>query len=101
MNAPTYMFEASSKPSLPWHEVPLIRATDASVKGYGWLVDDHNGFEIEITRWPQQGWRPIDDGTGDEGGSVEGTFICDWKGDVLSGPRRCARGPPHSAARPA
>ena len=61
MSAPEYIFEASTKPSLPWHEVPLIRATDTSVKGYGCLVDDPESFEIEIVRWPQQGWRPIDE----------------------------------------
>lgn len=92
MSAPEYIFEASSKPSLPWHEVPLIRATDETLKGYGCLVGDPGGFEIEITRWPQQGWRPIDDGTGDEGGWVEGTFRCDWKGDVLFGRNEAVRG---------
>ena len=85
MNQPQYLFEARSKPSLPWHEVPLIRATQGSVKGYGSLVHDPAKFDIAITRWPQQGWRPIDQGTGDEGGFVEGTFCCDWKGDVLYG----------------
>ena len=44
MSAPEYIFEASSKPSLPWHEVPLIRATEESVKGYGCLVDDPDAF---------------------------------------------------------
>lgn len=92
MNAPEYIFEASSKPSLPWHEVPLIRATDESLKGYGCLVDDPDTFEIEITRWPQQGWRPIDENTGDEGGSVEGIFLCDWKGDVLYGENEAVSG---------
>ena len=92
MNQPQYIFEASSKPSLPWHEVPLILATDESVKGYGCLVDDAEGFEIEITRWPQQGWRPIDEGTGDEGGYVEGTFKCDWRGDVLYGENEAVSG---------
>ena len=85
MNQPQYLFEARSKPSIPWHEVPLIRATQGSVKGYGSLVHDPAKFDIAITRWPQQGWRPIDQGTGDEGGFVEGTFCCDWKGDVLYG----------------
>jgi len=85
MNPPEYIFEASSKPSLPWHEVPLIRATDASVDGYGTLVDDPDSFEIAITRWPQPGWRPVDEGTGDEGGHVEGTFEGAWSGDVLYG----------------
>lgn len=92
MSNPEYIFAASSKPSLPWHEVPLIRATDETVKGYGQLVDDPEGFEIEIARWPQQGWRPIDQGTGDEGGWVEGTFKCDWRGDVLYGENEAVKG---------
>ncbi len=85
MNAPEYIFDAATKPSLPWHEVPLIRATDASVKGYGWLVDDPDMCTLEITRWPAQGWRPVDEDSGDEGGWVEGMFSGTWKGDVLFG----------------
>ena len=85
MNSPTYIFEAADKPSLPLHLVPLVVATNASVTGYGALVDDPAGFEIEITRWPAQGWRPIDEGTGDEAGSVEGVFTGAWQGDVLYG----------------
>ncbi len=80
-----YIFEASEKPSLPCISVPLIEATDDSVQEYGCLVDDPAGFEIEIVQWPAQGWRPIDDGTGDEGGYVEGIFHCDWDGDILMG----------------
>jgi len=92
MNAPEYIFEASKKPSLPWHEVPLIRATNESVKEYGCLVDDADNFDIEIVRWPASGWRPIDQGTGDEGGFVEGIFHGDWKGDVLYGANEAVNG---------
>ena len=92
MSAPEYIFAASSKPSLPRHEVPLIRATDESVKGYGRLVDDPAAFEIEIVRWPAQGWRPVDEDTGDEAGWVEGTFRCDWRGDVLYGENEAVNG---------
>ena len=92
MSAPVYMFDAAEKPSLPLHKVPLVEATAESLKGYGHLVDDHEGFEIEITRWPAQGWRPVDDGTGDEGGWVEGIFRCDWRGDVLYGENEAVRG---------
>ena len=92
MNAPEYIFEASEKPSLPWHNVPLIRATEQSVKGYGCLVDDPENFEIEITRWPAQGWRPIDQGTGDEAGYVEGVFSGEWRGDVLYGANEAVNG---------
>jgi len=91
-SAPTYIFEASEKPSLPLHEVPLIEATDESVKGYGRLVDDPDDVEIEIVRWPAQGWRPVDTDSGDEGGWVEGTFRGEWKGDILYGTNEAVKG---------
>lgn len=80
-----YIFAASDKPTLPQLTVPLVEATDESVQQYGCLVDDANTFDIEIVQWPAPGWRPVDDGTGDEGGFVEGVFQCDWDGDVLMG----------------
>ena len=70
---------------LPWHDVPLILATDESVSGYGHLVENPEDFEIEIVQWPAQGWRLVDAGTGDEGGVVEGIFHSEWKGDFLYG----------------
>ena len=84
-DAPQYLFEAADKPSLPLVEVPLIEATDESVRGYGCLVDDAAGFEIEIVRWPARGWRPVDADSGDEGGVAEGVFHGVWSGDVLMG----------------
>jgi ureidoglycolate lyase len=58
ISAPNYMFEASEKPSLKLHPVPLIEATHDAVKDYGCLVDDPDNFEIEIVRWPAQGGAP-------------------------------------------
>jgi hypothetical protein len=89
---PTYLFEAGDKPSLPLRPLPLIEATDASVKGYGRLVDDPVSCEIEIVRWPAQGWRPVDDDSGDEGGTVEGIFSGTWQGDVLMGENQAVGG---------
>jgi len=83
--APNYLFEASQKPSLDLIDVPLIEATAESVKGYGYLVDDPDTCEIEIVTWPAQGWRPIDQETGNQGGTVEGIFRGEWRGDVLMG----------------
>ncbi len=68
---------------LPWHPVPLIVATDAAVEPYGCLVDDPDEFGVEIVQWPAQGWRPVDAGTGDEAGTVEGVFHSEWHGEVL------------------
>lgn len=83
--APTYLFEASEKPSLPLHQVPLVMADESTVEGYGRMVDDPQDCAVEIVRWPAQGWRPVDLGTGDEGGTVEGIFHGAWSGDVLMG----------------
>ena len=91
-NAPVYIFEASDKPSLDWFDVPLIKATPESVKEYGCLVDDPENFEIEIVQWPAPDWRPVDDGTGDEAGYVEGIFHGEWKGDVLFGTNEAVNG---------
>jgi ureidoglycolate lyase len=92
MNTPVYMFDAAEKPSLPEHRVPLIRATDDALRGYGCLIDDPDAFEIEITRWPARGWRPVDADTGDEGGFVEGVFHSEWRGDVLFGANQAVGG---------
>jgi len=80
-----YLFQASEKPSLPRVPVPRVEATDDSVKEYGYLVEDPAACDIEIVQWPARGWRSIDDGTGDEGGCVEGTFYGEWDGDILMG----------------
>ncbi len=58
--APSYLFEARDKPSLPLHPVPLVVASAESLEGYGRMVDDPDSCEIEIVRWPAQGWRPVD-----------------------------------------
>jgi len=83
--APNYLFEANQKPSLNLVNVPLIEANTESVKGYGHLVDDPDSCEIEIVTWPAQGWRQVDQETGNQGGCVEGVFRGEWRGDVLMG----------------
>ncbi len=72
--------------------IPLVEATPASVKGYGWLVDDPENCAIEITRWPAQGSRPVDIDSGDEGGTTEGIFSSEWKGEILYGSNEAVGG---------
>ena len=70
---------------LPWHQVPLIVASSETVEPFGYLVDNAEECEIEIVQWPAPDWRPIDAGTGDEGGVVEGIFHSEWQGEILHG----------------
>ena len=65
--------------------MPVVDATAAALDGYGRLVDDPATCAIEIVRWPARGRRPVDPDTGDEAGTTEGTFVSEWKGDVLYG----------------
>jgi len=69
--------------ALPWHDVPLVRATGQSLRGYGRLVD--RNYPIEIVTWPQPGWRAIDPGTGNDGGTTSGIFDFWWEGETLFG----------------
>lgn len=66
-------------------ELPLVAATPESLAGYGRLVDDYAVAEIEIVTWPAQGWRPVDAGTGNEGGVTDGIFHFWWAGEVFYG----------------
>ena len=65
------------------HETPLVAASNANLGGYGCLVDAPEDFPIEIVRWPAQGWRPIDENSGNQGGVAEGVFEFAWKGETL------------------
>ena len=66
-------------------EIPLVKATNETLKGYGYLIDSYENSDIEIVTWPKQGWREIDKGTGNEGGSTEGSFDTWWEGSTLWG----------------
>jgi ureidoglycolate lyase len=65
------------------HETPLVVATDETLKRYGCLVAEPKSFPIEIVRWPAQGWRCIDENSGNQGGITEGLFEFWWKGGTL------------------
>jgi ureidoglycolate lyase len=72
-------------PGLRFLDVPLIEATAETLRGYGEIVRDPASHRIEIVKWPAPGWRKLDPGTGDEGGTTEGVFACDWREGVLRG----------------
>jgi ureidoglycolate hydrolase-like protein len=65
--------------------MPIVTATDETLTGYGRLIDDPRACPIEIVRWPALGTRPVDADTGDQGGTTEGIFISEWRGDILYG----------------
>lgn len=72
--------------------MPVVDATDTVLEGYGFLVDDPHACKIEIVRWPSQGWRPIDDDSGDQGGTTQGVFVSEWRGDILYGSNEAVGG---------
>jgi hypothetical protein len=72
--------------------MPVVDATSEALRGYGRLVENLKECPIEIVRWPAQGRRPIDTGTGDQGGTTEGVFISEWRGDILYGRNQAVDG---------
>lgn len=91
MPAPDYL-----NPALPDGlrrvRMPLVDASDATLAGYGRLVDDPQECTVEIVRWPAQGWRPVDEDSGNEGGTTEGVFVSEWRGDILYGRNEAVAG---------
>ncbi|MGA3249644.1 MAG: ureidoglycolate hydrolase, partial [Paraburkholderia sp.] len=72
-------------PGLRRVSMPVVDATATTLDGFGRLVTDPSECSIEIVQWPAVGTRPIDPGTGDEAGTTEGTFVSEWRGDILYG----------------
>jgi hypothetical protein len=79
-------------PALPWVAMPVVAATPATLDGYGRLVDDPANCTIEIVRWPATGTRPVDEDTGDQGGTTDGVFVAEWQGDILYGRNEAVSG---------
>ena len=72
-------------PGLRRVRIPIVDASDADLRGYGNLVADPDRQAIEIVRWPSTGRRPVDEDSGDQGGTTSGVFTSEWQGDVLFG----------------
>jgi len=67
--------DAHDKPCV---SVPLVRATDESLIGYGTLVSDFHAEDIIRVTWPKSsGWRPVVPGTGNRQVNVGNTALCD------------------------
>jgi hypothetical protein len=79
-------------PGLRRVRIPVVEATAESLAGLGCLVEDPDAQKIEIVRWPSTGRRPVDDDSGDEGGTTSGIFTSAWDGDVLFGRNQAVGG---------
>jgi hypothetical protein len=85
--------------------MPVVAATPESLRGYGRLIDSADECAIEIVRWPARGSRPVDADSGDQGGTTQGIFVSEWRGDILYGRNEAVGGhyilayatPPESA----
>jgi hypothetical protein len=79
-------------PGLNRVPMPVVAATPQSLQGYGSLLDDPHECQVEIVRWPAQGTRPVDPDSGDQGGTTEGIFVSEWRGDILYGSNQAVGG---------
>ena len=85
MKAPIDYLNPNLPPGLKTVSMPIVAGTPETLQGYGCLVSDPSSCQIEIVRWPAQGTRSVDPGTGDQGGTTEGVFVSEWQGDILYG----------------
>lgn len=67
------------------HPVPLLNVTDDAFQSFGRLVTDFDTEQVIIQTWPAPGWRPVEAGTGNEGGITSGLFEFQRRGGVMIG----------------
>lgn len=65
--------------------IPIVDASKFDFEPYGKILKSPDEIDVEIVRWPAQGWRSVDLDSGDEAGTTEGIFSCRWDGDILFG----------------
>lgn len=64
-------------------DVPLKRVTPELFQGFGRIVQSFDEAEVDITTWPAPGWRPVEPGTGNQGGVTSGEFEVYRAGDMM------------------
>jgi len=92
LKAPVDYLDPQLPSGLSRVSMPVVDATARSLVGYGRLVDDPSDCAIEVVRWPARGTRPVDADTGDQGGTTEGVFVSEWRGDILYGRNKAVDG---------
>lgn len=55
-------------------DVPIINATEETLKGYCEIVKKYHNTKVINIKWPKKSGRPIDENTGDQAISAEGIF---------------------------
>jgi len=64
-------------------DVPLRLATPEALEGFGRIVTSFDQADVDIVTWPAQGWRPVEPGTGNQGGVTSGEFEVYRAGHML------------------
>jgi hypothetical protein len=78
---PEQYLDPEIAPGLPWRDLPIVDARDPSLADLLLVAEgDPAAFDVPITPWPVTGGRPLDPGTGVEGGTTEGRFTTTWAG---------------------
>jgi hypothetical protein len=70
-------------PGIRVHDVPSVDALGPRFAPFGRIVRDFAAEPVIIKTWPQEGWRRIEPGTGDQGGVTEGDFVMARQGDLM------------------
>ena len=83
ISAATYL-DPHVERGLPWRDLPVVDGRDPVLADLVLVAEgDPAAFDVPIVPWPVTGSRPLDPGTGIEGGTTEGAFTTTWRGQRL------------------
>jgi len=85
LTSPVDRIRSINEPGVSVFDVPLVHATSENLEGLATLENSFEEAEVRIETWPQPGWRPVVDGTGNEGGVTCGEFEVYRSGQLVLG----------------
>ncbi len=72
-------FAKTSKSGRKYVDIPLVKATEKTLAGYGEIVKDFDRRSVHIVQWPNSGARGVSGGC--DGGITMGEFDSVWRDD--------------------
>ena len=68
------LFQYNIPENITIYNVPVVNATDETIKGFGEFVYNFNKSNVINVVWPKKEGRPLDNNTGDQALPTEGLF---------------------------
>lgn len=83
------LFQYNIPENITIYNVPVVNATEETIKGFGEFVYDFNKSKVINVIWPKKEGRPLDNNTGDQALPTEGLFDFYYENNFCKAVNHC------------